>query len=154
MALLIRCAVAQNLASLPLQSLPGCSCRCVCFGDLLSEKSLEIFSYHCGWATFYDLSYFGVETHAAKIRKAPYSRQKNIDDEPFDILVCALGHDEVRDESWIACGTLQRIQRTCISGHQWQLGAFDAQGRPAVFVSECPSSAYRFDENPTLERLA
>ena len=73
---------------------------------LFSEKLLEIYGYHCGWASFYDLSHFEVETYAAKIRKAPHPRQANIDDEPFDVRVCALGHGEVRDESWITCGAL------------------------------------------------
>ena len=102
-----RCAV-RRIASLPSHNHLGCRCCCVCFGDLafVSEKPLEMFGYHCGWASLYDLSHFVVETDAAKIRKAPHPRQENIDDEPFDVRVCALGHGEVCDESRITCGAL------------------------------------------------
>ena len=103
-------AGAEDLpTSLPAQRRFGCRGRRFCVCDLAAEESLEVLSQHDGGTAFDNLSNFGRQADAAKTGKASHSRQEDIDDQPLDVIVRALWHDEMCDEPRIARGSLQRV---------------------------------------------
>ena len=80
---------------LPTQRCLGCLS---CFARvlyLLAKELLEVLG-QITWRTSFDnLAYLGIEANAAEARQASHAGQHDIDDEPFDVIVCTLRHDEV-----------------------------------------------------------
>ena len=80
---------------LPTERYLGCLS---CFARvlyLLAKEHLEVLG-QITWRTSFDnLAYLGIEANAAEARQASHAGQHDIDDEPFDVIVCTLRHDEV-----------------------------------------------------------
>ena len=108
--------------SCELESLPSerdlCSrSRCFCVFDFAAKYPLEVLRQHTGRTSVYDLSDFWREANTAQIREATNSREEHIDDEPFDIIICAPRHNKMCNETWIARRSLQRVERARCCRH-------------------------------------
>ena len=80
---------------LPTQRCPGCFS---CFGrvpDIFAKEALEILGQHTWRTSFDNIADIGSEANAAEARQASHAGQHDIDDQPFDVIVCTLRHDEM-----------------------------------------------------------
>ena len=80
---------------LPTERCPGCLSRFDRVLDLLAKEPLEVLGQHTWRTSFDNLAYLGSEANAAEARQASHAGQHDIDDKPFDVIVCTLRHDEV-----------------------------------------------------------
>ena len=137
--------------SMPTQGCPGCLCRSPRIVDLLAEQSLEVLRKHRRRTSFYDFADLRAEPDAAEAGKAPHTGKQDVDDEPFDIVVCTSGHAEMANQAWIACcppagstvGTLIRASAVTACAH--------FESNPSNRICEGPSLSDRFNKNPTFE---
>ena len=87
--------VMAPYTQLPTQRYPGCLCCLARVLDLLSKELLEVLG-QITWRTYFDnLAYLGIQANAAEARQTSHAGQHDIDDEPFDVIVCTPGHDQV-----------------------------------------------------------
>ena len=87
--------VMAPYTQLPTQRYLGCLSCLACIFDLLAKEPLEVLG-QITWRTSFDnLAYLGIEANAAEARQASHAGQHDIDDEPFDVIVCTPGHDQV-----------------------------------------------------------
>ena len=80
---------------LPTERCPGSLSCLPRILDLLAKLLLEVLGQHIWRTSFDNLAYLGIETIAAEARQASHAGQHDIDDKPFDVIVCTLRHDEV-----------------------------------------------------------
>ena len=80
---------------LPTERCPGCLSCFARILDLLAKELLEVLGQHTWRTSFDNLAYLGSEANAAEARQASHAGQHDIDDKPFDVIVCTLRHDEV-----------------------------------------------------------
>ena len=88
-------AFCRVYTQLPTEHCPGflsCFARNL---DLLAKEPLEVLGQHTWRTSFDNLAYLGSEANAAEARQASHAGQHDIDDKPFDVIVCTLRHDEV-----------------------------------------------------------
>ena len=82
-------------ALLPTELCPGCPSCFARVVDLRAKKLLEVVGQHTWRAPFDNLANLGRKANAAEARQASHAGQHDIDDQPFDVIVCTLRHDEV-----------------------------------------------------------
>ena len=80
---------------LPTKRCLGCLSCFARIHDLLAKELLEVLGQHTWPTSFDNLAYLSSEANAAEARQASHAGQHDIDDEPFDVIVCTLGHDQV-----------------------------------------------------------
>ena len=80
---------------LPTERCPGCLSCFARILDLLAKELLEVLGQHTWRTSFDNLAYLGSEANAAEARQASHAGQHDIDDKPFDVIVCTPRHDEV-----------------------------------------------------------
>ena len=64
-------------------------------GDVRAKKLLEVVGQHTWRTPFDNLANLGRKANAAEARQASHAGQHDIDDQPFDVIVCTPRHDEV-----------------------------------------------------------
>ena len=64
-------------------------------GDVRAKKLLEVVGQHTWRTPFDNLANLGRKANAAEARQASHAGQHDIDDQPFDVIVCTLRHDEM-----------------------------------------------------------
>ena len=80
---------------LPTKRCSGCLSCFVRVLDLLAKELLEVLGQHAWRTSFDNLADLGTEANAAEARQASHAGQHDIDDQPFDVIVCTPRHDEV-----------------------------------------------------------
>ena len=91
----IGAASCRVYTQLPTERCPGCLS---CFArtlDLLAKELLEVLGQHTWWISFDNLADLDIEANATEARQASHARQHDVDNQPFDIMICTLRHDEV-----------------------------------------------------------
>ena len=99
-ALLSHSSKLQSLSHRPSTVIPTerCSGCPSCFArvvDLRAKKLLEVVGQHTWRTPFDNFANLGRKANAAEARQASHAGQHDIDDKPFDVIVCTLRHDEV-----------------------------------------------------------
>ena len=80
---------------LPTESCPGCPSCFARVVDLRAKKLLEVVGQHTWRTPFDNLANLGRKANAAEGRQASHAGQHDIDDQPFDVIVYTLRHDEM-----------------------------------------------------------
>ena len=99
----------------------------MCSYDFLAEQLLEVFCQHRGRTSFNDGANLRCEADGPQARKASHAREHDVDNEPFDVIVCSSGHSEVSYEPWVASSPLQRIEWAGRLWHERELRALDLE---------------------------
>ena len=91
----IAAASCRVYTQLPTERCPGCLSCFARILDLLAKELLEVLGQHTWRTSFDNLANLGRKANAAEARQASHAGQHDIDDQPFDVIVCTLRHDEV-----------------------------------------------------------